>query len=199
VPFTIAIVAVICSWTWYFEPRQPLEVVAFVAAAVIALTIWHNAKHRRWGLDWRALRPGLVQALIVTIPGVAAIIGAGAILGTLHDRRDFLGSYGALFWWGLAQQWVLQTVLLPEAQRWTSRGAGIWIAAAVFGAIHLPNPFLSAVTFVAGLLWCRIYDRYPNVLPVAMSHALGTLAILYALDGDVTGRLRIGLSYLRLH
>jgi hypothetical protein len=46
-------------------------------------------------------------------------------------------------------------------------------------------------------LWCRIYDRFPNILPLAASHALGTLAILYAFDGDSTGRLRIGLSYLR--
>ena len=197
-PFTLAILALVCSWTWYFEQRSPIETVAVVAAGVIALTVWHDAKHRRWGLDWRGFWPGLVRVLIVTIPAVAVIIGAGAALGTLHDRRDFLGSFGALAWWGLAQQWVLQTVLLAEAQRWTSRRAGIWIAASIFGAIHLPNPFLSTVTFVGALLWCRIYDRFPNILPLALSHALGTLAILHAFSADMTGRLRIGLSYLRL-
>lgn len=197
-PFTLAILVVLCSWTWYFEPRAPIEAVAIVAAAVIALTIWHDVKHGSWGLAGRAFWPGLMRVLLITLPAVALIVGAGAALGSLHDRRDFLGSLGALAWWGLAQQWVLQTVILAEAQRWTSRPTGIWLAAAIFGAIHLPNPFLSAVTFAGGLLWCRIYDRYPNILPLALSHGLGTLAILYALDSNVTGRLRIGLSYLRL-
>jgi len=136
--------------------------------------------------------------LVVTLPAVAIIIGAGAALGTLHERRDFLGSLGPLALWGLAQQWVLQTVVLAETQRWTSRRTGVWLAAGIFGALHLPNPFLSSVTFVGALLWCGIYDRWPNILPLALSHGLGTLAILHAFSPDITGRLRVGLSYLRL-
>ena len=197
-PFTFAILSTVMAWTWYFEPRAPAEAVLIVVAVVVALAIGHDAKRGRWGFDWRAFVPALTRALGVTLPAVAIFIVAGAALGTLHDRRDFLGSFAALVCWGLAQQWVLQTVILAEAQRWTSRRAGTWIAAAVFGAIHLPNPFLSALTFVGALIWCRIYDRYPNILPLAISHGLGTLAILYAFDGEITGRLRIGLSYLRL-
>ena len=126
------------------------------------------------------------------------ILGIGAAIGTLHDRRDFLGSLAPLIPWGGAQQWVLQTVVLREAQRATSRRTGLVLAALLFGAVHLPNPFLSSVTAAAGLLWCWLYDRYPNILPLALSHALGTLAVLYAFDDTITGRLRIGAGYLRL-
>ena len=196
-PFTVAILAVVFAWTWCLEPLAPPEAVVIIAIAVVALATAHDARHSRWGFDWRAFRPATVRVLIVTVPAVALIIGAGAAIGTLHDRRDFLGSFAALTCWGLAQQWVLQTVILAEAQRRTSRRTGIWIAAIIFGAIHLPNPFLSVVTFAGAVLWCRIYDRHPNILPLALSHALGTLAILHAFDGDITGRLRIGLSYLR--
>jgi membrane protease YdiL (CAAX protease family) len=136
--------------------------------------------------------------MIMTLIAVAVIIVAGAALESLHDRRNFLGTFAPLVVWGLAQQWVLQTVVLAEAQRRFSRRTGIWIAAAIFGAIHLPNPFLATVTFAGGVLWGRLYDRYPNVLPLAISHALATLAILHAFSPEVTGRLRIGLSYLRL-
>ena len=100
--------------------------------------------------------------------------------------------------WGGAQQWVLQTVVLRESQRATSRRTGIFLAALLFGVVHLPNPFLAPVTFGAGLLWCWLYDRYPNIVPLALSHALGTLAVLHAFDQDITGRLRIGAGYLRL-
>jgi membrane protease YdiL (CAAX protease family) len=198
VPFTVFIVAVLFSWTWFLEPRVPAQGVIPVGAAVLALAFWHDQRHRAWGFDWRAFGPGLWRTMIMTLIAVAAIILAGAALGSLHDRRNFIGTFGPLVVWGLAQQWVLQTVVLAEAQRRFSRQAGIWIAAAIFGAIHLPNPFLATVTFVGGVLWGRLYDRYPNILPLAISHALATLAILHAFTPEMTGRLRIGLSYLRL-
>ena len=99
--------------------------------------------------------------------------------------------------WGGAQQWVLQTVVLREAQRASSRTRGIATAALLFGAIHLPNPLLVPVTSVAAFVWCRLYDRYPNIIPLALSHGLGTLALRYAFDETITGRLRIGAAYLR--
>lgn len=197
-PFTVAILAAVFSWTWFLEQRAPGRAVAIVGVVVIALAVWHDARWRAWGLDWRAFWPAFRRVLLVTLPAVALILAAGAALGTLHDRRDFLGSLIPLAVWGLAQQWVLQTVILAEAERATSRRAGVWIAAAIFGAVHLPNPFLAAVTFVGGLLWCGIYSRYPNILPLAFSHGLGTLAMLHAFSPDLTGRLRVGLSYLML-
>jgi len=197
VPFTLASLAVVFAWTWFLEPIAPAQAVVIIAVAVVALTVWHDARSGKWGFDWRAFRPAMVPVLVVTASGAALILAAGVAFGTLHDRRDFFGSFAALACWGLAQQWVLQTVIFAEARRRTSGAAGTWIAAAIFGAVHLPNPFLSAVTFAGAFFWCRIYDRFPNIVPLAMSHALGTLAILYAFDGDMTGRLRIGLSYLR--
>jgi hypothetical protein len=126
------------------------------------------------------------------------MLAIGAAIGTLYDRRDFLGNLAPLIPWGCAQQWVLQTVVLREAQRATSRKAGVVVAALLFGAVHLPNPFLSSMTAAAALLWCWLYDRYPNIIPLALSHALGTLAVRYAFDDSITGRLRIGAGYLRL-
>ena len=72
------------------------------------------------------------------------------------------------------------------------------VPAAVFGALHLPNPFLAPVTLVAAAVWCWIYDRHPNLVPLALSHALCTLAIIYCLDPTLTGRLRVGYAYLQL-
>jgi membrane protease YdiL (CAAX protease family) len=195
---TIAIVAAVLLQAWFLEERYPREIVVLPAGLIIALTIGHDWKHREWGFAWRAFVPGLIRALAVTFVLCAVILAVGATIGTLHDRRDFLGNFAPLIFWGGAQQWVLQTVVLREAQRATSRNAGIVIAALLFGAVHLPNPFLAPVTAAAALFWCRLYDRYPNIIPLALSHALGTLAVLYAFDDAITGRLRIGAGYLRL-
>jgi membrane protease YdiL (CAAX protease family) len=78
----------------------------------------------------------------------------------------------------------------------TSKRRGIWIAALMFAALHLPNPFLTLMTFVASVAWCWIYDRHPNLLPLALSHAVLTLVVFYAFDDAITGRLRVGVSYL---
>ena len=192
------IVAAVLLQAWVFADRWPREMVLLTGGVVIALTVRHDLQHKEWGFAPRALAGGLIRALVVTLVLGLAILGVGAMLGTLHDRRDFLGNLWPLILWGGAQQWVLQTVVLREAQRATSRQAGIVVAAVLFGAIHLPNPFLAPVTALAGLFWCRLYDRYPNVIPLALSHALGTLAVVYAFNEQITGRLRIGAAYLRL-
>ena len=197
-PFTAAILIIILSYTWIIDPLTPRAVVMVPMAAVAALAVWHAARTGEWGLRGSAFLPALRSSAIVTVVGVAGILAAGALLGTLHDRRDLLGTLGGLVVWGGAQQWILQTLVLREAQRATSDRAGVLLASALFAVLHLPNPFLAAVTFAAGLVWCRIYARHPNVLPLALSHALGTLAILYAFDEAITGRLRVGYSYLQL-
>jgi membrane protease YdiL (CAAX protease family) len=197
-PFTTVIVGMVLVQIWFLEGRTPREFVYLPAGLVVALTAWHDWKWREWGFAPDATRRSLQASLIATLPVGLLFLAIGAVIGTIHDRRDFLGSLAALFVWGGAQQWVLQTVVLREGQRATSPTAGVYIAALLFAIVHLPNPFLAAVTGVAAIVWCHIYNRYPTILPLALSHALGTLAILYAFDETITGRLRIGMSYLRL-
>ena len=72
------------------------------------------------------------------------------------------------------------------------------VASVLFALVHAPNMFLMLMTCVGALGWCAIYTRFPNILPLGVSHALATLALLYAFDDDITGRLRIGQAYLRL-
>src|SRR5215217_3122675 len=143
--YSAAIVGAVLLHAWFLEERWPREVVLLPAGIVVALTIVYDYRHREWGFARRALLPGMLRALALTLSLGLVILAAGAALGTLHDRRDFLGSLAPLIVWGGAQQWVLQTVVLREAQRVSSRNAGIAIAALLFGAVHLPNPFLSPV------------------------------------------------------
>ena len=196
-PFTAAIMACVLGYVWIIEPNVPRSAVVVPAAILVVLTVWHDVRHREWGFAKSALLPGLWRAFAVTFVAVLLILGAGVGIGTLHDRRDFLGNLAPLVLWGGAQQWILQTVVLREAQRTSSRAKGIGIAAFLFGAIHLPNPFLAPLTATAAFVWCRLYDRHPNIIPLALSHGLGTLALRYAFDDALIGHLRIGAAYLR--
>jgi membrane protease YdiL (CAAX protease family) len=160
--------------------------------------VLNNVRSGEWGLAPRALLPASRATALFTLPAVLGVLAAGLAIGTLHDRAAFLGNLAELVPWGVAQQWLLQTVVLREARRLLPRHAGIVVAALLFALVHLPNVFLMSMTFVGALGWCAIYSRYPNIVPLGLSHAVATLALLYAFDDDITGRLRIGQAYLRL-
>lgn len=206
--FSAAILAVVLGYTWLVEPIVPSWVTPIPVALVLALAIWHafhagvdprvRPIERDWGLKPAAFLPALWKSAVFTATAGIGIYVAGLQLGTWHGQRDAGMTLLALIPWGFGQQFALDTVFLREAQATCGRSAGIVLAAALFAALHLPNPFLSAMTFAGALAWCWIYDRHPNLLPLALSHALLTLAILSAFDERLTGHLRVGAAYLRL-
>ena len=195
-PFTAPILATILVYTWVLEPSG--VPVALPAAIVVCATIVSGVRSGVWGLSAASLLPAARAAAIFTVIAVSGTLAVGLAFGTLHDRPALMANLAALIPWGGAQQWVLQTVVLREARRLASPTASIVLAAALFSVVHAPNPFLMLMTFIGALAWCAIFMRHPNLVPLAVSHAVATLAVLYAFDDDVTGRLRIGQAYLRL-
>ena len=197
--FTAAIVGVVLAYTWVIDPIAPAWVAAAAGTLVIGLAIGRALKSGEWGLEPSAFLPALGWSAAITAAGVLVMYAAGSRLRTLHDRPDLWGNFAVLIPWGLGQQFALQTVLLRESQGTVSKSAGIWLAALLFASLHLPNPFLTAATFIGALAWCWVYTRYPNLLPHTLSHAILTLAILYAFDDRITGGLRVGSAYLTRH
>jgi membrane protease YdiL (CAAX protease family) len=204
--FSVAILAVVLGYTWLIEPIAPNWGTPIVVAVVLALAIWHlfdrrsdaDSGGRGWGLQPAAFVPALGHAAVLTTVATLGIAVAGSRLGTWHPQRDPWLTLLILIPWGFGQQFALHTVFLRESRKSFGRSAGIIVAAALFAALHLPNPFLTAMTFAGALGWCWIFDRHPNLLPLALSHALLTLAILGAFDQRLTGHLRVGAAYLRL-
>jgi hypothetical protein len=197
-PFTIPIVATVLIYIWVLDPIAPAWLRPVPTIVVIGLAIWRALKTGEWGLSREALVPASREAALLTLSAVGAFALAGTVLETLHARGDPLADLAFLLFWGGGQQFVLQTVVLSEAKATITRRHAPLVAASLFASLHLPNPFLSAVTFIGAIAWCRIFARHPNFLPLALSHALATLAILVSFDEEVTGRLRIGASYLQL-
>lgn len=197
--FSLAILTIVLAYTWVIDPIAPGWVVSIPVTLVVGLAIWHALRSGDSGLEPAAFLPALWPSGVLTVSAAGAIALAGSRLGTWHDRHDGWMSVAALILWGFGQQFALHTVFLSEAQATVGRHSGIVVAAVLFAALHLPNPFLTAMTLAGALAWCWIYDRHPNLLPLALSHALLTLAILYAFSDAMTGHLRVGVGYLSLH
>ena len=194
---SVLIVAIVLVYTWLVAPIAPRSAVAVPVVLVLGLALVRAFRTGEWGFQRAALLPALSQTAATTMIAAAAIAIAGWRAGTWHDAHDAWSRLVLLIPWAFGQQFVLQTALLRDAQRATGPTGGILLAAAAFAALHAPNPFLVAATFVGALVWCWQYDRHPHVVPPALSHALLTLAVLYAFDSDAIGGLRVGDSYRR--
>jgi Type II CAAX prenyl endopeptidase Rce1-like len=197
-PYTLTLVATILGYTWVIdrlvEIRGAWRLVPVVLG--VGLCVAHNLKSRDWGFSGRALLPGLWWSIALTVPLATALWLVGHAMGAAPIRRAPLVDFLFVLVWGGAQQFALQTVVFSEARTVAGRGA-VLLAAAIFASLHLPNPFLIIVTLIGGLSWCWIYSRYPNILPLALSHAASTVVILASFDPAITGGLRTGWHYFR--
>lgn len=168
--------------------------------AALALCIWSNRRSGAgWGFRGEALLPALAWAAALTLPVVALTLLLGRGLGTLRADDHLVPRFLILVGWALVQQFILQTAVLREMRIVCGPRAAPAVAAGLFALLHFPNPFLTPVTFLAGLGWCRLYDRHPNLVPIALSHACSSLVAVLAFGPAITGGMRVGYGYFLHH
>ncbi len=91
-------------------------------------------------------------------------------------------------------QWFLVPILIRIfSRRWTVAFCG----ASIFSLLHLPNPILMALTFIAGVSWIIYYDSRKRFAPLIASHFV--LAILASsFCGEYIFHMRVGPSCVKL-
>jgi membrane protease YdiL (CAAX protease family) len=198
-----AMTALILSYTWLWKGAfDGHELLCFGLYVALGLS-----SHRRRGeslgeIGFRLDNFGVAlrRALVWVGPWIVAVFAIGTVAGTLRWPPGGVTARG-LIWhvvWGTAQQYGLLAFyhrrlgeVLPGA------GASIVATAAVFALFHLPNPFLTPVTFLAAMLACWLYRREPNVPALGLAHAALSFALLRALPVEVTFGMRVGPGFLR--
>jgi membrane protease YdiL (CAAX protease family) len=113
-----------------------------------------------------------------------------------HPNRHLALQITVGFGWGLIQQYVLQGFINRRAMLVFGPGwLSMLIVAAVFGLLHLPNIWLTAITFAGGIIWAAVYQRVPNLFALAVTHSVMTWFIVSTLPPTALHRLRVGLGY----
>ncbi len=74
-------------------------------------------------------------------------------------------------------------------------GESILLVATVFAMLHLPNPALTVLTLLGGLIWATIYQREANLFALAASHTVASISLAIALPLNVINGLRVGFKY----
>lgn len=157
----------------------------------------HGETLRDLGIRVDNLACALLWLAIPTILVVAVFVIAGWYAGGL--RLDTLWSrprYLLLPVWAFAQQYVTQGFINRRAQILFGRGwQSVLLVASIFALLHMPNLGLMGLTFVGGLVWAAAYQLTPNLLALALSHALTAMILATSLPSGWVRSLRIGLKY----
>jgi len=168
-----------------------------------------------YGLTLRGWRTVTGQALLYTLPVLAALLAVKLLWVTLAGSREPLFRYDAIFGgapfqlaqWLLAmfvyvalvpiQEFFARSGLQGSLQKFIPRADGrtnwtaILLANLIFASAHtyLGARFLLAA-FVPGLFWGWLYEKQRSLLGVSVSHALVGVWALFVLgvQGLVGGR-----------
>ena len=87
------------------------------------------------------------------------------------------------FVWALFQQFVV-AVLIQSRLKTVFGKLGIVVSAGLYGFMHFPNFALMVITFLFGIYWLIIYERYQNLFATSAAQAFvsvgfNTLALQY--------------------
>ncbi len=156
---------------------------------------------REIGLGRHNFAAALRLLVLWMIPAAAVLVVAGWLCGSLHFRLPsgwsrFAEGQVWLLLWALMQQYALQAIVNRRSQQIWGRGvASVAVVALIFAALHLPNLWLMAATLGAGVLWAAVYQRYPNLYALAVSHSLMTTILASSLSPHLLHGLRVGYNY----
>lgn len=191
---------------WVLEPqssRFPSLSVAFFVG-FIAVSAWlHGDRLADLGIRldtfWRAMG----EAVVVIAPAMLLAFMIGRYME--GGRSLNIGLYAATFLkiypWALFQQFGLQCFF-------SRRLGGVLkdphardvVSALIFSSLHLPNPFLTVVTFGAGYCFCALFRRCPNLFAIGAAHALASSTLSFCLPPAITHLMKVGPGYmLSLH
>ena len=101
--------------------------------------------------------------------------------------------------WAVVQQFILQSIFFLRFESAFGNRRAIFLSALLFAIAHIPNPLLTLLSFVGGLIFCECFRRYRNVFPLGVIHAALGLTIASSFPDQWLHHMRVGIGYLKLH
>jgi len=191
----------IMATIWTPNPTQ--RVLYWLAFAWIIATTW--ARRERWtalGLGSKGLLPSLWIVAVALILSAAAIFIARRThtLHRLHGLTSLPLHGSGYIVWSLMQQFLLQSYFLLRLLRLLpGKAAPVIAATSIFALAHLPNPILTPITLVWGVISCILFLRYRNIYALGLAHGIMGLCVAITIPSTLHHNMRVGLGYLRYH
>jgi membrane protease YdiL (CAAX protease family) len=198
---SVTVTFLIAEWIVLpFAANSKLAFAFLIGLALGLMLLSHRARQetaREIGWRFDNFRRAVRLLFLPTIIIAALFIGLGLVMKSLRFERQQVVEWTlTLPLWGLAQQYVLQGFINRRAQVLYGPGwQSVFLVAAIFALLHLPNLWLSSATFVGGAIWAYVYQRAPNLPALALSHALMSMMLALSLPPATINSLRVGIKY----
>ena len=101
--------------------------------------------------------------------------------------------------WAFAQEFILQSFFYLRLKSVLGHRRAAWFAAGLFAVAHLPSPALTVLSFIGAVLFCKLFYRYRNLVPIGLVHAVLGLTIAASLPDRLLHHMRVGIGYLTYH
>lgn len=193
---------VILAVIWTPRPLQHalyfLAVGWFIASITLSFESWKTMGCCLAGF-WRS---SWIVGVAVVLSGVATYF-AGAFHTLHHPGGDpllWVATFGGYTIWALLQQLLLQGYFLARTLRLVPNpNVAALITAFVFALAHLPNPVLTPLTLIWGLIACLLFIHSRNVYPIAIAHAIFGICVAITVPASILHNMRVGLGYWQYH
>ena len=191
---TVAFLLVMAA-VWTPAGRLNSFLSTSAAACVLAFAISGRWSSREMGLS----RP-FTGAGKILLAG-AALCGAIWLAGVSLKHA---GPAYAIPWsrswqyaiWAVVQQFILQSIFFVRLEPMIGSDRTILAVTALYAIAHIPNPVLTVLSFIGGIVFCEMFCRWRNIFPIGTIHAALGLTIAASFPDRWLHHMRVGIGYL---
>lgn len=190
----------ILLYIWCWQSSHPLVWIPLLAFIIFSHVLHHDSP-RAMGLTAGELRPSaeiiLLLAAAIYVPVVVFALATHrfSLLRPGVAAVNRLAGYGI---WCSFQQYLVQCYFHRRLMTiFGKRHLSCVLVALMFGAAHIPNLVLIGATVAGGFILAEIYERHPNIWPLALAQTVGGLLIAALVPAAIIHNMRVGPGYYK--